>query len=404
MPLSTVPDPASGSWPAAEEGPGEAGLLLACARLAPDEAARRRVDRALEAGPDWARLLDLAQRHRLGPLLYRNLAAPAPAGMPKQVFVELWARQAWLARRNQALAAELLRILARLEGQGIRAVPFKGPVLAVAALGDLALREFGDLDLLLRRDQVLRARDLLAADGYRALTPLRPQDEAAFLRAGRQYDLEMLHEASGLRVELHWRTSAEHPVERLEDAAWWEGLEEVVVEGVPLRTLPRRELLLALLLHGTKHHWSRLAWLVDVAELLRQEPGPDWPWLLAAAERLGCRRRVAAGLALAQGLLGAPLPAGVQAWLDGTPRLRDLAARLQAPLFAAEAPAGDALRSLRLDLALDDTPGQRLRRLGLLLLTPNAEAWGGRTLPRGLGFLHLPARLLGLAWKHARRS
>jgi hypothetical protein len=63
----------------------------------------------------------------------------------------------------------------------------------------------------------------------------------------------------------------------------------------------------------------------------------------------------------------------------------------------------NALGNLGLDLALDDTFLRRLRRLGLLLLTPNAEAWGQRTLPRGLAFLHLPGRLLGLAWKYARR-
>ena len=35
--------------------------------------------------------------------------------------------------------------------------------------------------------------------------------------------------------------------------------------------LPDRELLLILCLHGTKHFWSSLGWLVDVAELIRRE-------------------------------------------------------------------------------------------------------------------------------------
>jgi len=381
----------------------EARFLLDCiARMRPDAYGEGH----RHEGPqpfDWPTCLALADRHGLSPLLFRHLKDLASTALPREVFVHLWAHHEARIRRNQAMAGELLRILALLDSHGIRAVPFKGPALAVAALGDLALREFGDLDLLIHRDQVLRARDLLEADGYRSLAPLRPQDEAAFLKAGRQYDIEMFNEATGVMVELHWRTSAEHPVEAMDEAAWWASLEPVVIEGVAVATLPRRELLLVLLIHGTKHHWSRLAWLVDVAELVRQEPPLDWPWLLATAERLGSRRRVAVGLPADPGALAAPLPQSVQAWLAGTPRLQDLTARLRAPLFEAEPPAADALRNLGLDLALDDTAGRRLRRLGLLLLTPNAEAWGRRTLPRGLAFLHLPGRLIGLAWKYARR-
>ena len=51
----------------------EAALLLACARISPAEENRQSIARALSAGIDWHRLLELAQRHGLLALLFRCL-------------------------------------------------------------------------------------------------------------------------------------------------------------------------------------------------------------------------------------------------------------------------------------------------------------------------------------------
>jgi hypothetical protein len=44
-------------------------------------------------------------------------------------------------------------------------VPFKGPALAVQAYGDLSLRQYDDLDLLIHEADVPRAYQLLIANG-----------------------------------------------------------------------------------------------------------------------------------------------------------------------------------------------------------------------------------------------
>jgi len=48
------------------------------------------------------------------------------------------------------LNAELFRLLEQFRAHGIGAVAIKGPVLAVQAYGDPAMRSYGDLDLLVR--------------------------------------------------------------------------------------------------------------------------------------------------------------------------------------------------------------------------------------------------------------
>ena len=65
-----------------------------------------------------------------------------------------------------ALFAGALRDIAALSRQGVEAIPFKGPVLALQAYGDLGLRVFRDLDFLVRDDAVGTTIVALGGFGY----------------------------------------------------------------------------------------------------------------------------------------------------------------------------------------------------------------------------------------------
>ena len=73
-------------------------------------------------------------------------------------------------------------------------------------------------------------------------------------------------------------------------------------------SLSPEDTLLFLCVHGTKHQWSRLAWIADVAELVRSSPDLDWGAVMSEAAALGARKMLQAGLVLAADLLGATVP------------------------------------------------------------------------------------------------
>jgi hypothetical protein len=375
----------------------EARLLLCCARLSLQRPARERIARLIAAGPDWKRLMAMAHDHGLTPLLHRHLAA-FEATVPRWVLLELWGRHEARARLNRAIAAELLELLHWLESAGIVAIPFKGPVLAQALYGDVAMREFGDLDILVRASDLARARAALEAHGYVPRYPLSPAVEAAFLRSRAHHHLVMRHPARTL-VELHWRTDAHFPVEA-EGEDWWAHRPTEAFMGTRVRAFEARERVLLLCLHGTRHHWSSLGWLVDVAEAVRQDEALDWDWILARAASLGCERRLAVGLHLAAELLGAPLPPRVRRMLAAQARACALAERMVEALHGGDRDAPDAWSALRLNLALFETRRERLRHLVDTLLAPSLVEWTRWPLPRGLFFLYLPLRLSRLAGKY----
>jgi hypothetical protein len=380
--------------------PREAQLLLRCACIAPPAATRAAIAALASAPLDWARFIAIATNHGLMPLAYVNLDAVAHDAVPKPVMVELWSWRERTARRNAAMAAELLEILAALEGAGIAAIAYKGPALAQALYGDVGLRQFGDLDILVGRADVARAKACLFSRGYAPQYPLAPALEGAYLRSNAQYHLGFVHEARAIVVELHWRTDPDTAVEDTGDPAWWRSLPRAALAGGEVRAFAPTELLLILLVHGSKHRWSSLGWLVDVSEILREGGAIDWRWLEERAAALACERRVGLGLLLAHRWLEAPVPEATLARYARLPGVKRSAAAIEAAGVTAEPAPESALAMLRANLGLYDTASQRFAHVVNTVASPTLVEWSRWPLPRPLFFLYPPLRLARLAWKH----
>jgi hypothetical protein len=259
-------------------------------------------------------------------------------------------------RHNLFLAGTLLKILRLLEAYGIVALPYKGPVLAAMAYGNVALRQFGDLDLLVRSQDADRAKALLWAQGYRWLGGRPP---APFPRWLKVYEL---CSADGqVLVELHWALTSATFFFPLDPAPLWTRLETVFLLETPVRSLAPEDLLLVLCVHGAKHHWSRLGWICDIAALLRTTPQLNWQRCLTQARQLGGQRMLALGLRLAHDLLGAPFPETVWQWVQSTPGVPWLTAQVYAGLWATTTPPQEAWDHPAFYLGLRERLRDRLR-------------------------------------------
>lgn len=310
----------------------ETELLLSCARIRPDRDSVARARSLLQTGLDWDYLVRAASRHRVMPLLYRNLPALCQEAIPRTTFQLLQHRFYANAARNLVMAHELLKILHLLEAHGVAAIPYKGPALALSAYGDLTLRQFGDLDILVHKRDGPKALALLVAQGYRLWHPRLDHLLPALYRLRKVYELQR---ADGqVLVELHW-TLAAWPVHVPVDLAQvWARAETITLGGAPVRSLAPEDLLLILCVHGTKHHWSRLGWICDIAELLRARPDLAWEGLLAQARQVGAGRMLLLGLVLAHDLLGAGRPEAIKARIEADPMVALLAAEVCTRLFS----------------------------------------------------------------------
>ena len=354
---------------------------------------------------DWGYLLRLASRSGMTSLLYGHLKAVCPGAVPGDVLGGLRRDSHKTAAYGLALASELLGLLNRFEAHGIPAVPFKGPALAASMYGNLALRPFDDLDILVRRRDVLRAKSLLVAQGYRTEYALAPAQEALFVRL--HSGLGLYHEPRGILVELQWELIERYFCVPFDPERPWARLGQSRLLGASVPALPPEDLLVFLCVHGAKHLWVRLCWICDVAELIRAHPRIDWGAVTGQARELGAERMLLLGLSLASELLGAPLPDDLRRRVRAEPAVETLGRQVCARLFRDTAHPPGEFELFRFHLRVRERVGHRclycLRRATTLTVRDLAVL----PLPAPLAPLyHLlrPIRLAGLyLWSPFKR-
>src|SRR5690606_647995 len=204
------------------------------------------------------------------------------------------------------MVSELFRILELLEVRGIEAIPYKGPVLASILYQNTITRQCVDLDFLIRKQDVLDARDILLQNEYRPFEHPSPHEEDVYFQS--EKDFKFWHIPKSLSVELHWRAALPRNSFPIDSDQLWRNAETIHVGGRRILSLSPEDLVLILAANGAKDRWVSLSQICDLAELLRSRPSIDLDRVVQQAVELRCRRVLYTGLLLAADLLDAPIP------------------------------------------------------------------------------------------------
>lgn len=369
-------------------------LLLLCAHRGSSPTIRERVAALARSTNDWDYLFLLARRHAVLPLLYKGLENVD--GVPVDFRAKLREEFRKNATRNTLLAGELASLTRLFEAEGLPLLAYKGPALALAAFGDITLRRYVDLDVIVRHGDARRAGELLQSLGYSKPEGLTASHEQFLLR--RQHNLAYTRDGGLMIVELHWEVAPAHFAAVPIGEGVWARATSVKLFGTQVRCPSPEDLLLALAVHGTKHLWERLAWVCDVAALVNSQADFDWPYVQRRAREARVERMLSLVLRLAHGLAGAKLPEGLVNDADGE-TLSGLAAEVTAVMFSGVdyVPIG-FVRNVRFNLRA--RPGLR-ERLDYLrfILTPTDGDLSAVPLPAGMSFAYYLLRPVRLALK-----
>jgi hypothetical protein len=154
-------------------------------------------------------------------------------------------------------------------------------------------------------------------------------------------------------------------------------------------TLSAHDLLLMLCAHASKHGWSQLNWICDVAETVRASPEINWQAVLESAEKLRSERMLLLGLRLANTLLGTTLSPEVSLRIEKSAMVKSLSAKVIERLF--KDPDGRSSPSRSLHIETIERWRDRVRYLFVRGL-PTFEDWKFLRLPRALFPLYYPLR------------
>ena len=312
----------------------EVELLLLCARMQLRATEVTRASLLLDRRPDWSRLESFARSHGLIPLLHRSLSGLAPGRVPSDVIERLRRQSAAIRVHNLVLTRELSRAMQALEAAGVIAAPYKGPALAAFLFQDVALRQISDIDLLVRPSDARAARRALLKQGFGAKRQLSPIAEAVAVRFHCDFSFTSLEGQAA--IELNWRIAPRYWLLPEIPTTAWNGLGRLVVAGIDVPWFRPEDLLFVLCMHGSKHQWELLKWLVDVAELLRIRSDIDWREVTKNAREAGAERLLDLGLFLANDLLDAPLPPRILEAIRRKPSVTGLAQEICENLLVLE--------------------------------------------------------------------
>ena len=371
----------------------EDALLLACLSPSAGHGEREALRLLTRDCKDWDYFVETVRRHGVTGLVCSRLEAAAANLVPFEPLHLLRRRFRTNAVRNLFLTQELLALIREFGAHGIAVIPFKGALLAITSYGNLAFREFLDLDILVPKQHLRRAGQLLAQRGYQ---PKADQiGELGSDHVESQLGFDFLRQDGTVRVELHWSFLQRWLGFELELGSVWREPHKVIVGGTNVLTLPPDITLLYLCAHGSKHRWSRLCWVVDVAQVLRSHPALDWDGLLQTAKRIGSRRTLFLGLHLASSLLGSKVPRRVCMEMKIDANVATLANKLCSDIFSSAGRPSRKGAGLAKDWFYLRTRERWQERLLYLrycaawYLLPSRKDKEWVRLPTGLGWLYV---------------
>ena len=286
-------------------------LLLACASA---NSSREDVYRLVQAchamDLDWDHLAETACQHGIAPLVYHHLqsvgATESLAPSARDTLQNFSYRN---AVRNALLYKDLQAILMALQAIQVEVIVLKGAALAEMVYHHRSLRPMGDVDLLVRRQDVSRVEAKLGSVNY-LLSEVT--GTKAWYEKYHYHVIFQKHAATPTAIpyEIHWDLERPRSPFTIDIAGLWERAVPASIAHVEALVLCPEDLLLHLCLHTCQDNFScGLRSLCDISETIRQYGHTiNWEHLQTRSYQWRINRCVYLVLRLTRELLGAAVP------------------------------------------------------------------------------------------------
>jgi hypothetical protein len=267
------------------------------------------------------------------------------------------------------------------------------------AYGGITLRQYGDLDILVLREDLPKCLALLQDRGYTPEIELPTKTLETFYDC---VNVIGLHRGA-VRVEIHWELLSKNYAVDWQREKLWSTTEQIEIDRRSVPTLSFENHILYLCVHGSKHLFERLEWICDIERILRSRSTIDWERLSAEADALGIERMLLLGLNLARLFFDLPLPRKIAARIEADPAVEQLTHKVITLHYATAEHPGSPHGSFRLLWQMREKRGDRLRFAYRAIFAPKFDDFSFVKLPKQLLFLYPFVRPIRLLLKSLRR-
>jgi len=385
-------------------------FLINCCHCAPTAPAIREISEyaATLDQQALAELLSLARVHGVLPLVYQAVQRHATDTISKDCLAELKQQNLYVVMQNMAMSAELVRAVSLLQENGIRVLSFKGPALSRLAYGDVVLRQYVDLDILIKKQDIARSIALLTEDGYLPQISLSEGVNTAF------YDcVNVIGLGKKICIEVHWALLSKNYAVDWPEKSLWQESDSVDIECKHISMLSFNNHLLYLCVHGAKHLFERLEWVCDIDRMVRTREAMvstqenqltrEWSGLFEDAKVLGIERMLLLGLSLAHQLLALPLPKDISDKVLNDSAVQALHQQIISQNYSRQENRGRSYSTFGLLWRMRENYSDRMRFAWRAMFAPKFDDFKAVQLPAGLVFLYPFIRPFRLFFKYFGR-
>lgn len=391
------------AWSKSSDLTPELRVLVACARSVLGVGSAEEMQVAVDACESVDRLCDVALRHNMLGNLHRAMLTKRVAAAEPHLAGRLEELQRAATLRSLQQATRLLQIIDVLGAADIQVLPYKGPVWAQRLYGDVALRTWSDLDLLVSHSDVFAARSVLLTEGFVDSNPFN--ERIAGRSRGGLGQIALHSSDARAQVDLHWEVKVGISSRSL-------NTDLVFSRQVNFELLNKRvgcpsdaDQFLMMCLEWTRDRWDGIEKMLALGVQIDRTAPEEWLERLHEAQEIGCLRRACIGVSHVCSVFGLERVPEVENVMSSDMVARGFARtlRLRAQPGGSKMGPAQELAGLAWGFATEDNIGACIEHMLRLVFQPGPEDWVRLPLPYRLEWLHYPLRPLRLMSKWAYR-
>lgn len=287
-------------------------LILWSVKIEPSTEELKKIDILLAQISDWDYLIKTIVDRGIAPLLYTKLPKLSNANLlPKAAATKL--QQAYLITFSRSTVLyEHFRMVANAFAKfNIPIIALKGVYLSENLYQDIGLRQFSDIDLLVKPEDGTKAIAVLSDMGYKPMS----FKVSEFVKKNTEvihYD-PMIY--NGVSIELHTKLHKDREVYHVNQEHIWQNKMSVTINKIPAYSLGINDLLIHLCIHLDKHFISESVQFTcfnDITNYLEEfSKQIDWIEFVSLCKSYNCEKVVFKYLVLVHDYMNASMPENV---------------------------------------------------------------------------------------------
>lgn len=202
------------------------------------------------------------------------------------------------------MTSELIKVLKILEENNIEAISFKGPVLSQLAYGDVVSRQYCDLDILVKEENLIDLARVLSSLDYEISIKSEFLENQKLIEIGSDFSI---FSKNNIHFEVHWNLFRKLINNDLNKYKIWNDKKKISLNNANINTLEINNYLLYLCIHGSKHLWERIEWVNDIQRLISNYE-IDWEYVLNQSKILKNKRFFLLGILISQSFYSNTIP------------------------------------------------------------------------------------------------